>query len=328
MPDISELKSYIPFPKISPISTFPLRMLTKWNFILKRFLSASGAKLGLCGASVLGFEVNGNVRLKLNRSYALGIKGTVLEVPLDRVIFKSLRQTGKWEIEESRFLAEALVRAHQGLNSKVALVDIGANSGLVSLQSMNLADTTSDLILFEPLPKHIAALKYNVSQSKNMGNVTINKFALGDKNKITTIFTQLSNYGNSSLFETVVPESEQIQTEIRVVDTKEYSIKHLASYDSLVIKCDTQGMDPLILSRIPDVIWDKVTCAVVEVWALPEIEIRDVESLMEMWSGFEIELEILSPIMKRKVQISSSDLKKIWMGKSYTAGNLYLTRVC
>ena len=190
---------------------------------------------------------------------------------------------------------------------------------------MNLAETDNDLFLFEPLPKHSLALKFNVGQLT--GKVIVNEFALGDKNETTTIFTQISNYGNSSLIESVVPEFEQIRTEVNVVDAKQYSIQHLALYDSLVIKCDTQGMDPLILSRIPDVIWDKVICAVVEVWALPEIEIRHVESLIKMWSGFKIELEILSPMKKRKVQISSSDLRKIWIGKSHTQGNLYLTRV-
>ena len=62
-----------------------------------------GAKSGLFGASILGFASNGNVMLALNKSYALGPKGTVLEIPLDRVIFKSVRQSGMWEIEESIF---------------------------------------------------------------------------------------------------------------------------------------------------------------------------------------------------------------------------------
>jgi FkbM family methyltransferase len=325
--DISKLRPYIPFARLSPISTFPFRTLSKCSFLFKKVLFIIGAQWRLCGASVLGFEPDGNAVLKLNKSYPLGPKGTVLRMPLDRVIFNSVRQTGKWEIEESRFLAEALDQANKNLDSEFALVDIGANSGIVSIQAMNLADTNSDLFLFEPLPQHSSALEFNVGQLKGRGNVTVNDFALGDKDEITTIFTQLSNYGNSSLIKSVVPESEQIQTKIKVVDAKMYSTNYLSHYVSLVLKCDTQGMDPLILSRIPDIIWDKVIAAVVEIWALPEIEIKHVEGLIAMWSGFKIELEILSPIKKRKVEISTSDLKNLWTEKSYRQGNLYLTRV-
>jgi FkbM family methyltransferase len=327
MSKISRIKPFIPIPRISPISTFPSRTLSKFSFLFKKILMVLGSKSRLSGARVLGFASDGNAMLMLNKSYVLGSKGAVFRMPLDRVIFKSVCQSGKWEIEESRFLAAGLVWANHNPESKVALVDIGANSGIVSIQSMNLVDTNSDLFLFEPLPKHFSALRFNLGHLKGNGKVTANEFALGDKDETTTIFTQLSNYGNSSLVESVVPASEQIQTEIKVVDAKTYAIKHLAHYSSLVIKCDTQGMDPLILSRIPESIWDKVNHAVVEIWALPEIEIKHVERLIAMWSGFQVELEMLSPIKKRKVHVSLPDLKKIWLEKSYTQGNLYLTRL-
>ena len=45
-------------------------------------------------------------------------------------------------------------------------------------------------------------------------------------------------------------------------------------------------MDSLILSRIPKNIWEKTHCAVIEIWAIPEIRIGDVRELLNYWKNF------------------------------------------
>jgi len=105
------------------------------------------------------------------------------------------------------------------------------------------------------------------------------------------IYTESKNYGNTSLFESAVPEMDRIQQKILLVNTEHFFENNLMSYDRYVIKCDTQGMDTLICSNIPDMVWQKTECAIIEVWALPEINAQHVDSLLEkliisdLWIG-------------------------------------------
>jgi hypothetical protein len=50
----------------------------------------------------------GNVLILLNAASSLGPKGTVLEVPKDKIIYQELRHRGEWEKEVSKFLSECL----------------------------------------------------------------------------------------------------------------------------------------------------------------------------------------------------------------------------
>ena len=84
------------------------------------------------GSRIVGATFNGNTLLQLNKKYALGDKGTVLELPRDSVIFESVQKRGVWELDKSKFLAHGLKRACRNTD-KVALLDIGANTGLVTL---------------------------------------------------------------------------------------------------------------------------------------------------------------------------------------------------
>ena len=235
---------WIPVPTPLPIKTFPQRFIKKCLNIANAFVLLIGVWLGLSGARIVGVAPNGNALLRLNKDYALGCKGTVLELPRDRVIYKHVNIKGSWELEESKFLARGLKRACRFPHTKTALLDIGANTGLVTLQAMNLSSTTNEVFLFEPLPKHASAIKQNLC---NLSNIHLNEFALSDKNGEADIFTQATNHGNTSLFKSVVPEIGMISTLIQLVDTTEYCNSFLNNFEKYVIKCDTQGMDALIL---------------------------------------------------------------------------------
>jgi FkbM family methyltransferase len=275
---------WIPLPTPRPFRSFPQRLIRKWLHISKNIGTHIGVRLGFFGARVVGVTPSGNTLLRLNKDYALGRKGTVLELPRDRVIYEYIKNRGFWELEESEFLARGLKRACRQPNTKTVLLDIGANAGLVTLQAMNLSNTTNEVFLFEPVPGHSSAIKHNL---KKLSHIQINEFALSDKNGNAYIFTEVDNRGNTSLLNSVVPEIGRISTQIQLVETIEYCKEFLSNFEKYVIKCDTQGMDALILSRFPDVIWKNCECAVIEVWALPEVSKEHVEGLLAMCQRFE-----------------------------------------
>jgi FkbM family methyltransferase len=315
---MNKFRAWIPLPRLLPFETFPQRLIRKWSYIAARLI---GNRLGLVGARIAGVSPSGNTLLQLNKNYALGRKGTVLELPQDRVIFESVKNDGYWELEESKFLASALKKAGRQQSTKTALIDIGANTGLVTLQAMNLSNTTNEVFLFEPVPRHASAIKENL---KNLKNIHINEFALSDKNGKANIFTQATNQGNTSLLKSVVPEIDMILTQIKLVETTEFCNEFLNNFEKYVIKCDTQGMDALILSRFPEWIWKNCEAAVIEVWSLTEVSKRDVDDLLAMCQEF----DNISwhPRVGKKNRIELSEVSEFWLGESGDSKNLFLSR--
>jgi FkbM family methyltransferase len=316
---VSNFRHWFPAPNAYPIRTFPKRLIRKWLYIANSIYVNIGSRLGFFGARIVGVAPNGNTLLQLNKNYPLGSKGTVIELPRDLVIFEYVKKLGFWELDESKFLAHGLKRACRNTH-KVALLDIGANTGLVTLQAMNLSNTSAEVFLFEPVPRHASAIKKNL---RNLLNINVNEFGLSDKNGQADIFTEATNYGNTSLLNSVVPEIGMISTQIQLVETKKYCNKFLNNFDRYIIKCDTQGMDALILSRIPEPIWKNCVSAVIEVWALDEISNQDVETLLSMLQEFE---HVAWQFNTRKEKIELSEVSEFWLSKSGSHRNLFLSK--
>ena len=283
--------------------------------------SSIAVPLGFFGARTVGVTPSGNTLLKLNKDYALGCKGTVLELPQDLVIYEYVKNYGFWELEESEFLARGLKRACRNPNTKTAFLDIGANSGLVTLQAMNLSNTANDVFLFEPVPRHALAIKQNL---RNLSNIHLHELALSDKNSGAVIFTQATNHGNTSLLNSVVSEIGMITTQIHTVETTEYCNRFLNNFEKYVIKSDTQGMDALILSRLPEWIWKNCEAAVIEVWALAEVSKRDVEGLLSMCQEFEYVSWYPNAWKKKRIDLNM--VREFWLSKSGRTRNLFLSK--
>jgi len=325
---IQKVKHSIASAPFKLIVTFGLKFITRLSRISKRLslslsLSLLKVELGICGAKPRGITEFGNSILELNQNYALGLKGTKIQLPRDNVIYQSVKNHGSWELEESKFLAEGLIIACSNYFSNVALLDIGANTGLVSLQAMNLSKTSNKVLVFEPIPKHVFALSYNLQR---LANYNIYDFALSDRNGVADIFTESTNHGNTSLLTTVVPEFSRIATEIKLVETTAFFKKFLIDWDKYVIKCDTQGMDALILSRIPNTVWQRCERAVIEVWALPEIKESDVVRLVKMLGGFEN--ISWNPLCDEGERVSLDELVAFWLSKTGKSKNLFLWNAC
>jgi FkbM family methyltransferase len=276
-------------------------------------------KFGLAGAKIVGTSSIGNTLLSLNRSSFLGSRGSILELPRDEVIFASIKKYGEWEIEVSKFLAAGLGLKNQGFKPKTACLDIGANSGLISLQTINLSGTDTCFFLIEPIPRHVSAISHNL---RNFANVSLHEFAMSDKNASTVIFTEEKNHGKSSMFQSPISPMGMIETNIRTIDTLEFCDTHLDGFDRYVIKSDTEGMDAFILSRIPLRIWQSVQCAVIEVFSVPEVIESDVEKLLLVIQKF----DYVSWSPNSNIKLDSVEIRKFWLSKSRASKNLFLSR--
>jgi FkbM family methyltransferase len=310
-----------PFVKPTPIWTFPQRAFQQWRKIISRVVVSAELNLGIGGAHLVGNTPEGNSILKLNKDYALGNKGTLIQLPKDRNIYHYVRTYGSWELELCKFLSKGLRAAYFKNNSTVVLLDIGANTGLVSLQTMNLSGTTNEVFLVEPIKRNISAIKNNLNK---LQNVHIHEFALSDKNGKAEIMTDFNNFGNSSYLSSAFEDIDYFSTPTALVSTAEYCKKFLNNFDSYVIKCDTQGMDALILSRFPEQIWQKCQSAVIEVWALPNINKTDVQKLLSMCKGFD--KVSWNPHSGKAKKLGFDEIIKFWTNKSGATRNLFLSK--
>jgi len=127
------------------IKSFFGGLIWKYFLTIRKPLRRFVVKLGFLGAKVIGISPSGNTLLELNKNYALGCKGTVIELPRDKMIYEFIKNRGGWELEDSEFLANGLRKASKQLDVDIALLDIGANTGLVTLQALNLANTNNEV---------------------------------------------------------------------------------------------------------------------------------------------------------------------------------------
>ena len=313
---------WIPFTSLRPLVSFPQRLSVKIGRIISDSILLLCARCGISGAKIVGKNNVGNSLLRLNKNGFLGSKGSLIEAPRDHSIFESIRKFGNWEIKVSDFLSESLKMIVPNADGKSVLLDIGANVGLVTVQALNMSKVQSDVYLFEPLENHVHAIRHNVQNIVGVCNVHVVEVALSDKDGVAVIYTEISNQGNSSLLTSVVPLSDRNQIEISTVETSKYMTNLLKGYSRIVIKCDTQGMDALILARIPNDAWEKVFSACVEVWALPDISSTDVDNLIQVWSTFEF--ISWSPDFDSAVDLG--DVRNYWLSKSNDQRNLFLRR--
>ena len=301
-----------------PLKTFHLRIYKKWKFLINYRLLPL---LHLKGARKFDELQNGNVLISLNAASSLGPKGTVLEVPKDKIIYQELRHRGEWEKEVSNFLSSCIKDLKKEARN-ITLLDLGANIGLISLQVINDLEFNIQLIAVEPLPQHVSALERNLKPISGTNDVIILPVALGLESKMEYIHKQNTNSGNTSLIARVVPIDQVSKVRIKMLDTEDFSINYLTIDKEFVIKSDLQGFDAKVLARLGKKIWEKTYAASVEVWALNEIERQDVVNLIENWKCF------------NKISWSSSfsnvvtleEVQEFWLSASNTHRNIYLRK--
>lgn len=318
MTKLPKLIEKLPLSRLYPYSTFIPR---SWQ----KFLLLYGYRIGLSGATPIGNSSTGNSILKLRFRSALGVKGTEIELPKDGAIYEHVRKSGSWETNSSYFLSKALRQLEgKSLNTKIAFVDLGANSGLVTLQTMRYAQTQNVVLMVEPLPNHVQAIRRNLQTLQtNSYLFHIFEFALGRESGYVDIFTDEKNHGNSSLLLDAMENSPHLQKKIAIKRSEDFFSQYLGAFDYIVIKSDLQGMDACVLSKIPIEKFESIQSAVVEVWALPEINPMDVDKFIDAISFS----HSLGWSEKSIGKLSPKIVREFWLSKSGLAKDLFIKKI-
>lgn len=298
-----------------PLNTFVSRFLQKISILVGDVALRALYLVRRSKARKVGYSNRGNVILKLNSNSALGLKGSEIHVPNDRLFPGRICRYGEWDTSDVAFLLAGL-----DMNPNSLMLDIGANSGLVSLQVLNKAKYPSSCILVEPVPSHVQAIENNLGELKAIHDISIYEIALSDRDGTGEIYIQYTNRGNTSLLSEVVPSKKMSSVIINLQSSHSFAQNHMTNFKHIILKCDTQGMDAVILSRFPPTVWASISRAVVEIWAVEAIAQSDVDTLMELWGRF------------RSVTWSGgtdlltlSEVRDFWLSKSGHHKNLLLS---
>ena len=318
------LKKFIPIAQIYPRNTFVKRSCIKFMWIKKYITGQIKAQIGLSGGKIYGQTPLGNYYLKMNKSYPVGDKGSIICIPYDKTIFSNVKLWGEWDFHHSFFVSEALKDAKLR-EGKVVLIDIGAHCGLVTLQALNLSKSDCDVYLFEPHPLHVEALRFNLGKKANLNNIHIQDFALSDRNGIATFFTEKSNRGNTSIYSKLVGSQTRDKLKIKIVNTEEYFKERLNNYSNIIIKSDTEGQDSIVLSNLSQNIWRLVDLAVIEVWAHEEVVKNDVERLTRIW--YDLKFEFFWITKSGNLILSSlTEVKNFWISGNNSQKNILVKK--
>ena len=279
--------------------------------------------LRLAGARCVRIDEYENGLLILNRNSSLGRKGECVWTPQDKTIFKFVVDHGEWEIDESRFLAGqiTLVETSSSSKSKVVFIDIGANSGLVTRQVLNLSESDCDVVLVEPIPNHVKAIEANLKKFNEKNNLLIVEAALGETSGKLEISIDNSNKGNSSFLPSAMPNSGFQKLVVNTIAVQDFVTHYIPNSDNYVVKSDTQGYDSKILALLPVEFWNSCAGAVIEVWSLPEVEAFQVEKLLNMWIGF----SNTNWAADGSAPTNLEEIGKFWLSKSGKSRNLFLS---
>lgn len=309
------IRRNLPFVFPFPLKTFIPRLIKKFSVVFLDLRLRGLYKLGISKARQIGYTPDGNVILKLNTNSSLGLRGSLIHLPDDKLFRGQICRYGEWDTLDAKFLSDGL-----NLKSNSAFCDIGANSGLVSLQVMNLSNHPATCLLIEPIPIHVQAIQYNLNELRKIHNILIYEVALSDRDGIGQIYIQNNNRGNSSLLPEVVPKKKLVSIPITLLSTRIFAEECLANFENIVLKSDTQGMDAKILSRLPIPVWDSISRAVIEIWAIDSIEESEVDALLEIWKKFQYR-----SWSGESGVLSLQSVRNFWLSKNGHHKNLLLS---
>ena len=309
-------RQIFPIPRLFPISSFIERLVEKNVHTLSWYLLSL---IGFSGSTFLRRDDIGNGVLCLNRNSPLGKRGEEISLPIDNVIYQWVLRRGRWEEQESNFLAN-YVNQYNGEN--IVFIDIGGQAGLVTRQFLSRLDRPiSKAWIVEPFSAHISAIQSNCYKWITNGVLEIFPYALDDIESQRQLHIQNTNSGNASLLQFFQNSDSSKSYIVEVKSVIEFEKLSSKANSSIVLKCDIQGMDSKVLSLFSKEFWGQVTCCVIEIWAIHAIEVLEVETLLKRWGHF----VILSWDPAREKKCTLDEVRNFWLSKSGATRNLYIS---
>jgi FkbM family methyltransferase len=259
--------------------------------------------------------IEGRYYLKLKRNCRLGERGQVVHLPKDEVISRFVRGTGTWDKETVDFILRNTKDIHK--SSPLAMLDLGSNVGLISLQVLN--QNKIKTILVEPVPEFAEFSRLNLV--KHIESVQIHNVALSDRSERRYIYIEDNNKGNSTLDEKLISGLHE-RIEISTIDARDFFNTVFEQDLKIVLKSDMQGSEAKVLSKMSLQQWNQVTSASIEIWATIDVVESDVEICVNNFANF----SYVSWHPKKGERLTKDEVRAFWLKGDNSFRNLYLIK--
>ena len=159
------------------------------------------------------------------------------------------------------------------INQQYNLIDIGANTGLLTRSLLNNFENIKNSFLVEPDSDNLFCIKNNL---KNFNNVHISDFALDIEDGEKKLFIDKNNKGNLSFnYEMMKLKENKLNIMNSIENYKIVSCKSIKNYFMQIkndlkniIKIDVQGYDEVVFQEIPNEVLNKTDILIIEITPL------------------------------------------------------------
>jgi FkbM family methyltransferase len=243
----------------------------------------------------------------------LGPQGSTLLVPADRVLLPAVFSQAAWQHDSVEFMIEKMEKGERYI-----LLDIGANIGLVTRQLLHRTSGIEICLCIEPDLQNFAALNFNLGQ---FGEVELRLFnyALGKADGELEFYRDHENVGNYSLNFDAMRDRPFGVTHVRVLDANKWFRDEVPTDRAILWKSDTQGSDEIIVAQTPWDVWNRVECAIIELWRItkPSFDLEAFRARIESFPHRAI---------GRTLSASTEDVLDYLAGTDWEHNDLYLWR--
>jgi FkbM family methyltransferase len=202
--------------------------------------------------------------LQLAQDGPLGAAGERLLLPFDDTMLPVILRDRSWQAEELDFVRRRVDPAR-----RYALVDVGANIGLFSRQARRAIGNIARILCIEADPGNFAALCHNLAHLPR-ARIALHNVALADRSGTMTWYRDSGNFGNYSLNADAMRGQHFSTLSVEAVETGAFfsDVAALPADERIIWKSDTQGYDEMIVTRVPDAVWERVDLAILELWRI------------------------------------------------------------
>jgi FkbM family methyltransferase len=252
-------------------------------------------------------------RFTLTADGPLGPPGSTLLVPADRVLLPAVFAQAAWQPDTIEFMLEKMEEG-----KRYILLDIGANIGLVTRQLLYRTRSIETCLCIEPDEQNFAALSFNLGQFGRVEKRLFNH-ALGKTGGELEFYRDNENVGNYSLNVDAMRNRPFEVNRVRVVDANKWFRDEVPADGAILWKSDTQGSDEMIVAQTPWTVWNRVHCAIIELWRIAK-QSFDVEAFRARIESFP------HRAIGRKAPVSTEEVMAYLAGTDWEHNDLYLWR--
>lgn len=182
-----------------------------------------------------------------------------------------------WDYDKQKFLLEF----HESSLDGVVLIDVGANIGLFSRQSLSQNKNIKFVYCYEPEPGNFELLKKNL---EDIDNVFLFNKGLFDEAKEVALYKSFVNSGNYSMNKKAMP-AHFSETIVDVVDASSQESSWLSHGKPIFYKSNTQGSDEKIATSLSMEFWSNVKVGMLDLWRIDGND-YDKEKFMRILDSF------------------------------------------